>query len=649
MVADRDYVPMSVSNVATSRNGWSLVTDLILWLGGLDRTLADRRPAWLSVAACRVCLFGSILFISQRTWNVFGGDAGFAAWYASRISAPYYPFGPLLLFGHDIPGLAFWYGCEAVALYAGICAIIGMCTRPAMILSTISSLFLIVLQASSSWFWSHSYNVVFLCAIPFSFCNAGSSLSVDRVIGRFLPWYPFGRRTEPVFWGVLAGQAAAALFYFGAFYAKIFETWHQAGILGPYYYVFSDNMRNILGMSWLGIPEYPIPPWIHIAWSYPIIWEALILGHLFMQAIPIFAIVSADHPRLRLFEGANFFVGIVALGIFMAGWNWWWMPLAAFFVDWDYWAAAVARLLPDRFRLLPRSVPVRASAARMSVYGALLFFFFGTYLTGVLSQHANNWKTYPFSNFSFYAGLYLRPPYDRHMPYADYLIGHRSLMVPENIDPRSVAFEGWEDFDGRHWSGLNPEEAPKAVRYRERFIEFPSLNNNFHGLGREEDLDKLKAGMWDDLALLHLGHSRLPPGTKVVVFRNTAGIPAYPEAVHKKVLHRGVRAILDIDTGEFVGLTVELDRNTGVLTIKDLRGEIGDYRQRRVFTRVGAIDHSEVQPLIEVPGTWISPEEFRIDRDFILKGPGRGKLVNSIIRTNTIFGSVDFDGFVQWW
>jgi hypothetical protein len=110
-----------------------------------------------------------------------------------------------------------------------------------------------------------------------------------------------------------------------------------------------------------------------------------------------------------------------------------------------------------------------------------------------------------------------------------------------------------------------------------------------------------------------------------------------------------VRAILDIDTGKFVGLTVELDRNTGVLTIKDLRGEIGDYRQRRVFTRVGAIDHSEVQPLIEVPGTWISPEEFRIDRDFILKGPGRGKLVNSIIRTNTIFGSVDFDGFVQWW
>ena len=624
-------------------------------LCGLGRTLADRRPAWLSVAVCRICLFGSILYISQNVWIDMGGDAGFAAWYASRAPAPYYPFGPLLLFGSRIPPETFWYGCEAVAKYAGWCAILGFLTRPAMVLSTVSSLFLVVFLASSTWFWSHPYNVVFLCALPFSLCNAGSAFSLDHLIGRFVPRYPLGRRTEPVFWGVLAGQAAAALFYFGAFYAKIFETWKHAGIWGPFYYVFSDNMRNMLGVTWRGVPEHAVPPWIRFAWSYPIVWELLILGHLIMQAVPILAIVSVDRPRVRLLEGITFLASIIALGVFMAAWNPLWISLCAFFVDWDHWAARIASLAGRLAALWPDRppLPMRTSPVRVWLGGGLLFLFFGTYSVGVLGQRANTWKAYPFSNFSFYAALYLRPPYDRHMPYADYFVGQTALMLPPGT-PRSSLPKQWIDFDSMPWRRLqrflSGSDGPEnAVRFRGGLIEFPALGNDFHGLGREGDLEKLKGGMLQDFRLLDLQPMELPAGTKVIVFRNTVGFPAYPEAMRKTVLHRGVRGILDIATGEFAGLTADADRSTGLLTVKGIRGEVGDYRGRRVFVRVGAIDHSHVQPLIAMPGSWVSPQKFQIDRDFILHGPGSGKLVNSIIRTNTIFGPVDFDGFVEWW
>lgn len=93
---------------------------------------------------------------------------------------------------------------------------------------------------------------------------------------------------------------------------------------------------------------------------------------------------------------------------------------------------------------------------------------------------------------------------------------------------------------------------------------------------------------------------------------------------------------------------VELNRDTGVMVVKDIRGETGAWRDRKVLARANALDHSDIQPLEPVPGRWLDERTYQIDLSYIRK-TRFGQFMNSIVRTETIFGQVDFDGFVQWW
>lgn len=619
------------SRFGFAKSTWNLGAAM-RYLVGLDAELRDARPAWLSVAICRVAIFSAIYYIFYDTWQIAIGDAAFPEWYTAKANGVYHPFGPLLLLGPSVPSFEFWWTARWVAQISTIAAIVGFVTRPMMILSVVSVMLIALLQISNSYFWSHNWNVIFLAAIPFSLCKAGSSLSIDRIITIAWPAWRFGHRNEPVLWGVLAAQAAVAFFLFAAFWAKIFQTFEKAGWLGPWYYVFSDNMRNILGVFWLGVPENLPPPWIEWAWSTPVAWKLLILGHLVMQAVPLLALVSLHRPWARLTEGAIFVAGVVALGVIARGWNWAWFPLLAVFVDWDYFLRRredASRPVADRL-LLTTAMPALAV-------------FFAIYTVGWVTQRANSWGWYPFSNMSFYAGLYIASPYNEHKPYADYMIGEVTLRPPPGENPSTflgvrpdVTGKGWSDFGGA---------APKgAFRVKNGEIAFPFQGNDVHGLGRETDLDRLKGGL--SLARYRLGLENFKGGGRYVAWLTTSGFPAYPEPMGKKILHAGVRGIWDSETQEFVGLTATLDRDAGLLKIADIRGETEKARDRKVFARFNAHLSNEVQPLLPVPGEWIDERTFQLAPGFL--DQYRGKLLNSIVRTETIFGPIDFDGPVQW-
>lgn len=601
-------------------------------LVGLDEQMRDVRPAWLSVAICRVAIFGALYLLFDSTWSQLGGDAQFSEWFATKISGAYYPFGILKLFGSTLPPVEFWWMVRWIAQIATGCAIVGLWTRPMMIASVISNNLLALLLISDSYFWSHSWNVVFLAAIPFALCKAGTAFSLDRLIARRWPAYPAGQRDEPVLWGVLAAQAGVAMFLFAAFWAKIFQAVAKAGWLGPWYYVFSDNMRNILGVFWLGVPENLPPPWIEWAWSTPIIWKLLILGHLAMQAVPLLAVVSLHRPFARLIEGGIFVAGIIALGFIARGWNWAWLPLAATFVDWDFFF----RRRADLFR--PSAPP-----SLMIMVASALTAFFGVFTIGWVTQKANSWGLYPFSNMNFYASLYVAPPYDQHRPYADYLIGEVTLRPPPNSDPRSFLTDR-PDVTGKSWRDLDADPPAAAFRVRDGEITFPFLGNEVHGLGREPNLERLKGGL--SHARYRIGLYNFTGGGRYVAWLTTAGFPAYPEPMRKKLLHAGVRGIWDAKTNEFVGLTATFDWNADRLKIEDIRGETGRPSDRKVFARFNAHLTNEMQPLTPVPGKWIDDRTFQVEPGFL--DHYRRKLLNSIVRTETIFGTVDFDGPMQW-
>lgn len=604
------------------------------YLVGLDSELKDARPAWLSVGITRIAIFIAVLMCYQTTWyDYFGDDTGFERWHASKVGAAYYPFGILKFWSDAPPSLEFLKLVKLVAVVSTPLAIIGLLTRPMMIASVTSVLLLVLLAVSDSYFWSHSWNVIFLAAIPFAFCNAGSSLSVDHFLSRRFARYPFGRRTEPVLWGVLAAQAGAALFVFAAFYAKIVAAIQQQGWDGPFWYVFSDNMRNVLGIFWLGTPENVVPPWIEWAWSTPWVWVLLMLGHLVMQAAPAAAFFSLNKPRWRAFEGFIFLAGIIALGIVANGWNWAWVPLVACFIDWDHFLKATAREQP----VFPRERLIAASTG--------LALFFGVFTAGWVTQKANDWGLYPYSNMSFYATFYVRAPFDEHLPYADYMIGELTLQVPRGTDAASVLPDHWCNATGMGWSELRSESVTRCFRVEDDQVTFPYVSNNIHGIGRETDIDRLHQSMRHRRDLLNLD-GPLPEGTRFMVWLKTAGFPAYPEPMRKKTLHAGVRGIWDPNTDQFAGMTTEMDREARLIHVRGVKGETGLPQERLVFARFNAHLNTDVLPLIPVPGKWIDDQRFEVEEAFMLEHGG--KLWNGIIRTETIFGPVDFDGPVQW-
>ncbi len=533
-----------------------------------------------------------------------------------------------------MPPLVFWQVLIWVGYISTACAIIGFITRPMMIISVISVLFFVLLKISESYFWSHTWNVLFYAAIPFAFCAAGSGLSVDRLLVRRFSGYWFGQRNEPVLWGILGAQAGVALFVFGAFYAKIFHGFELAGPLGPIHYTFSDNMRNVLGVFWLGVPENVAPPWIVWAWSTPFVWKLLMLGHLVMQAAPAASFFSLHKPVWRLLEGLIFFAGIIALGVVANGWNNPWMLLIACFIDWDYFLGR-------------RETADRPTYSRLGVTGVatVLGAFFAPFIVGVATQTANSWGMYPYSNLEFYAGMYVRAPYDEHLPYADYDIGEVTVHPGPGFDPTIEEVNQHCNATGKGWTELRRVNWYQCFRMEDGQMQFPYWGNDLHGIGREQNLDRLEGSLryWSEVPDL----SGMPPGTRYIAWRKTAGFPPYPEPMAKTTLHAGVRGIYDPDTDDFAGLSSTMDRDARLITIADIRGETSSPSERLVFARFNTHLNRDPLPRILVPGEWIDDSTFEISEAFMQEH--RGKLFNSFITTETIFGVVDFDGPIEWW
>jgi hypothetical protein len=395
------------------------------------------------IAIARIALFMGIYI----TYTKLPFSAGrVESWYAAVSQTAYRPKGVVQLFWSAPPPVSLVETLIVVAQVSTVMAIVGLLTRPAMVASVLSVLFLHSLGYSFVFGWSHPHNVMFLVGLAFMFGRAGDHLSADALIRRWRARrLPANHALDGTYmWPLLLGQAAAALFYFGAFFAKLLRPDYSLNIG----WVFSDSLRNMLIQPWF-VADQPLPWYVELTASHPWLWQFVALGHLFTQFMPILACFAINRPWLRLAEGLTFGAGVYLLGWFMNYWNYQWLLLLPFFADWDYLLARLRRYLHSshfkstvvfRFSLtplverdflmigaVPRSADGGQSLRRRIVLawaGAFLIVYIATFTLRLGLVHF----LYPFSNFDFFSDVHAFKPYSDHRHWVQNL-GQVSLVT----------------------------------------------------------------------------------------------------------------------------------------------------------------------------------------------------------------------------
>jgi hypothetical protein len=575
---------------------------------------ATARNAALSIGICRVALFSSLLWVHFILEAALGaGDIG--AYIRSLDSAPFYYFSLLKLFrGSGLPSPEAWQVILVAAKISTLLAVVGLFTRPAMVVAVVANLMLALLDAGRLAYWSHPYNVVFLVGLAFMFGRADASLSLDRVLASAFRWYPFGRvpadRRFLLAWPVFLGQLAVALFYFAAFYSKMYAS----GLA----YIFSDNLRVALALTWTAPKEFVIPWYIEAIWSHQWLWIAMMLGHVLTQALPLLAAAVPHRPYARLLEGLVFVAGVIGLRVFMTVWNPWWILLAVFFVDWDHWLsrfhgrAAVPPIgSPTTARLTrPATLPFAFSAVFLGYYG---FVF--------LTQRGYQELNYPFCSMDMYSGIYAQRPYDQHLPYP-FTYGDVTLATaacPAETGLRWTNITGFGEGELlKHFTQISRKATitePILYRCQGGRTTVANLPDNYlvHGMVPRPLDDYRKA-----LEALRFFLAPLPSGAELELWGRVMMSAAYPASPRPYDVHRALRGILRVD-GTFAAAAASLERDSvrrKYLLTPEQRGLDGAAVSFLYRENVRGL--TEAAPLRPLPGMWVDGR-FEVDFDVVPK------------------------------
>ena len=565
----------------------------------------------LQLGMCRVFLFSAVLLSAINQIALFNAFGWPSDWLRAHVE--YNPFGILILFGKSPPN---WLidASAVVAPIAGILAVIGFLTRPAMIVATISTIILVCVREGIAPYWSHGYNLIFYCALPFMFSRAGASLSIDRAIWKRRPSWSHGRPVAPgeASWPVVAGLVAACAFFYGAFWAKLY--WG-----GPIAWWDSDNMRFSLAVTWLGYDVQNIPWYVETMWSSPFLYKAADLFHLFLQAAPIAALFSLRRPYARLVEGVFYSMSTLGLGFIMGLWQYHWLFIGCFFIDWDYFRARFAGAVPPS----TESSDLKLVAYRRLIIVGLALFLGAIHVMFLLQIRRGTVALYPLSALDFYASVRAETPYDEHRGYHDYRCEYalryptcEAVGLPDEGTPAASKPLGRRDFS---CSG-------GEVRLRHFNIDFASY---CWRAGSPEALRTLLGKALDLTGYLPQAATRrmpwrysapMPRAMPIAISLRQQRIeyPAYPAAPDPIIRQEGLKAILASDgTMKAVSGRIIRDDETKKLALKlDVAGLSSPELTVEYKSRV--MSASQDQPSRAAPGRWRGTT-FLLDEDAIEK------------------------------
>ncbi len=587
---------------------WQPIDGVVAKWPGAIRRYWFRTGGELSLGICRIAIFASMMHTLLLNYR---DAAAVSAHLATASPENYLPKGILKLFGTlplsaDLMTIVWWVAYIATAM-----AIAGFVTRPAMIVSTLCTLALISLKESFGPLWSHGYNVVMCAGLAIMFGAAGASLSLDRILHVWLRW-PFGRAPAPdgYYWPVLAAQIAVALFYFAAFWAKLYH--------GGLYWAFSDNMRIMLAITWEH-PYYavPIPAYIQWMMDHKLLWQLAAVAHLLSQALPLFAAFLIHRPLARLAEGAIFAGGIYGLYLVMDVWNPQWFWLVAVFVDWE-WVFGLLRRLGGFTRssapawLVPRSfVPGthggapppevtsahRSKAPRIATL-SYLGIFLGYYVVVFAFQLGERHLNYPFSSFDFYAVNYAYPPYNQHRHYT-FMAGGIVFEVGDCRNMRSdgaVAASTFVCLDGT-------AEFNRRIKQNSTIFGYYSANTHERVTGALKAIRAYADQRYPGF---------IPADARVSLSTRLWQYPPYPEPVAPRVSLDVLRGVLLPDGTSLSAIGTERIRDGERLVEISLQG-FKNPQVTMLYRHDPWYRHGTFAPE-PLPGAWIEEKKsFRVD------------------------------------
>ncbi len=537
----------------------------------------------------RIALFIAVL------WSILNQIVLFAplGWPSEYVQAfpEFFPFGIMRLW--DSPPLGLLDASAIIGPVAALLAIVGLFTRPAMIVSTLAAYMLVLAREGVDSYWSHGYPVIFFCAFPFMFGRADAVLSLDAWLHKRLGWWPFGKpvanETE-YSWPVVAGLIGASALFYGAFYAKLVNG-------GPIAWWNSDNMRFDLAVTWLAYDRMTVPWFIEWLWSTPWAWKGASLLHLVMQLAPVAALFSLRKPLARAVEGGFYVASVIGLGVIMGLWHLPWLMMTVFFIDWD-------RLIAGE-----RAAAVARSVSGLKAVAVLvpLFAFLGV-MHAVIFFQMSETRWYPFTPLQFYSTVRSQLPYSEHKAYpgqrCEFTITVPScelVGLPDQKQSRASLIG--TQLDRNDWSCSAGE-----VRFRYFNLTMARVcERAVTSEAQKAALEKARAM----LATLPLsGSQRLPwrfsvpvpsiSPDRISMYYQQIEFPAYPAKIDPFVVKDGLRATLTRD-GDFKSVTGKIENNVFKLDVVGF-GDNPDIEVRyrsNIFDRTAKQDDEK-----PVPGHW---------------------------------------------
>jgi len=344
----------------------------------------------------------------------------------------YRPLGLLRLFGGDPPPVWCLESLKWVALVGGVFALVGLFTRPSLVVTTLSMCLLVGFREAFGKSWHHSYTPVLVAAVAFMFAPAGRRFAVDAFLRRrrSLPRLP-----DPPIWPVLLVQVAAALLFFNAVYWKF--------VRAGFHWALSDSLRHhiLAEFDWAGHQRTALADYLV---HHELAWKAAALANMVTQAVPIAACFLIRRPRLRALCGLFFLIETVLLDLVMDLPNYQLLPLVVVFVDWDRFVQWLRRLSkPPEPTPEPPDMTPRARR-RASAFIAL--FLFANLVVAFSPRGFDIFlNLYPLSQYPMFSQARAKEPYDVHQSWEyetirfsidDMTAGPRRARIERSLDTK---------------------------------------------------------------------------------------------------------------------------------------------------------------------------------------------------------------------
>jgi hypothetical protein len=573
----------------------------------------SRNDAHWASSIGRIAVFGALLYAlhHHRQGFQFFSTAGIEAWLAAQPADLWQPHG-LTWLSSQPPGPAVVFIIQWAAWLSTAAALLGLWSRASFVVSALTVTYIVTLGVSWSTYWSHSWNFPCLAGLAFMFAKPGP-LSLDALLPGRKP------QTAPM-WPVLLAQNSVALGLVAAAWAKIGFLY---GRFTPDW-IFSDNLRNAITAPY-SMRGYEMPWWVATVVSHPALYIGAGLAHFAMQALPAAAFVSVS-PRARFLEGCVFLLGSALLYLVMTLGNWSWFLLGALFVDWDHWIS-------------------RRSAHQTLALGVLpkiyITSFLGVFAAVALVRHPFIYVAYPFSPMDFYSTVMDRVSIGERWKAGSFI--HRGYHYWVGDVQVEGASGDTEDFRGLFNEAYS--YALSSLDVKKSYVASVAHSITAPGASyfRYKDL------LYPWAPWRYFPDTARPirvAGPKMVeVWCSVYSIPPVPlPPLDRAIIYRGLVGAYDLgsSTPLIANGALQLGSNGGP---SQVRVDTTGFDKRTIEILYVTDPRESDEPLVAqpLPGRWITPETFKLDRPAQAPSRKKGKMYYVVIRVKDQIRSRDFD------